>query len=73
MRVLVVSGTAWPGLDGTTDDLLMVARPGDALHAHRFDLIVAPPPVRAADPVYADWYTQALLCRLEPDGRIVHT
>ena len=73
MRVLVISHTAWPGYDGEEDGtLLMVARPHDALHGHRFDLIVAPA-ADHLDEAYKDWWVESVLCRLAPHGRIVTT
>jgi hypothetical protein len=73
--VLVISGTAWPGINGKDADdadLLVVARPHDALHGYRFDLIVGPMPA-GEDKAYRAWWVESVMCRLVPDGRIVHT
>ncbi len=71
MRVLVVSTTAWPAIDGKiAGDFLMVVRPGEALFGHRFDLIVGPATLEGHEQT---WWDESVLCRLEPDGRIVRT
>jgi hypothetical protein len=76
VRVLVISESSWPKVDGEVDgEFLMVARPFDALYGHRFDVIVAPSRhfLGTNQKDYDRWWDESVACRLAPNGKVIYT